>query len=98
MVESYIQFTLSVMVNQLLSIKPEDPARLYVLQDFLSYMKGFISLPIPLPGTAYTNAIKVRYIKRNFILNLKKFSHFTRNKHLDFRVLQFWYNLSQALL
>jgi len=48
------------MVNQLLSIKPEDPARLYVLQDFLSYMKGFISLPIPLPGTGYTNAIKVR--------------------------------------
>ncbi|CAH2072768.1 unnamed protein product [Thlaspi arvense] len=53
-------FTLSVMVNQLLSIKPEDPARRYVLQDFLSYMKGFISLPIPLPGTAYTNAIKAR--------------------------------------
>ncbi|CAN8299785.1 unnamed protein product [Cochlearia groenlandica] len=53
-------FTLSVMVNQLLSIKPEDPARGYVLQDFLSYMKGFISLPIPLPGTAYTNAIKAR--------------------------------------
>ncbi|VYS66807.1 unnamed protein product [Arabidopsis thaliana] len=53
-------FTLSVMVNQLLSIKPEDPARLYVLQDFLSYMKGFISLPIPLPGTGYTNAIKAR--------------------------------------
>ncbi|KAL0647946.1 hypothetical protein Bca4012_046237 [Brassica carinata] len=53
-------FTLSVMVNQLLSIKPEDPARRYVLQDFLSYMKGFISLPVPLPGTAYTNAIKAR--------------------------------------
>ncbi|KAL1206013.1 Cytochrome [Cardamine amara subsp. amara] len=53
-------FTLSVMVNQLLSIMPEDPARRYVLQDFLSYMKGFISLPIPLPGTAYTNAIKAR--------------------------------------
>ncbi|KAL0728123.1 hypothetical protein Bca4012_024216 [Brassica carinata] len=53
-------FTLSVMVNQLLSIKPEDPARFYVLQDFLSYMKGFVSLPIPLPGTAYTNAIKAR--------------------------------------
>ncbi|WZZ22402.1 hypothetical protein YC2023_123789 [Brassica napus] len=53
-------FTLSVMVNQLLSIKPEDPARRYVLQDFLSYMKGFISLPVPLPGTAYTDAIKAR--------------------------------------
>ncbi|EOA22324.1 hypothetical protein CARUB_v10002931mg [Capsella rubella] len=53
-------FTISVMVNQLLSIRPDDPARLYVLQDFLSYMKGFISLPIPLPGTAYTNAIKAR--------------------------------------
>ncbi|KAG7550622.1 Cytochrome P450 superfamily [Arabidopsis thaliana x Arabidopsis arenosa] len=53
-------YTLSVMVNQLLSIKPENPARLYVLQDFLSYMKGFISLPIPLPGTGYTNAIKAR--------------------------------------
>ncbi|KAH0936895.1 hypothetical protein HID58_004356 [Brassica napus] len=53
-------FTMSVMVNQLLSIKPEDPARRYVLQDFLTYMKGFVSLPVPLPGTAYTNAIKAR--------------------------------------
>ncbi|KAF3444540.1 hypothetical protein FNV43_RR14232 [Rhamnella rubrinervis] len=53
-------FTLSVMVKHLLSIKPGEPLASEILQDFETYMKGFVSLPLYVPGTAYAKAVKAR--------------------------------------
>ncbi|KAL4379601.1 hypothetical protein GQ457_02G020670 [Hibiscus cannabinus] len=54
------QFTLNLMVKHLLSIEPEEPLAFKILEDFLTYMKGFVSLPVYLPGTAYASAVKAR--------------------------------------
>ncbi|XVE67811.1 hypothetical protein DITRI_Ditri09bG0018600 [Diplodiscus trichospermus] len=54
------KFTLSLMVKQILSTEPEEPLALKILEDFRTYMKGFVSLPINLPGTPYANAVKAR--------------------------------------
>lgn len=47
------------MLKNLLSIEPEDPLAAQILGDFLTFMKGFVSLPIYIPGNAYSKAIKV---------------------------------------
>ncbi|XVF22774.1 hypothetical protein REPUB_Repub12eG0200100 [Reevesia pubescens] len=52
--------TLNLMVKHLLSIEPEEPLAFKILEDFLTYMKGFVSLPIYLPGTYYAGAVKAR--------------------------------------
>ncbi|KAK8672510.1 hypothetical protein V6N13_110878 [Hibiscus sabdariffa] len=54
------KFTLNLMVKHLLSIEPEEPLAFKILEDFLTYMKGFVSLPVYLPGTAYASAVKAR--------------------------------------
>ncbi|KAH7532426.1 hypothetical protein FEM48_Zijuj04G0018500 [Ziziphus jujuba var. spinosa] len=53
-------FTMNIMVKHLLSIKPEEPLAAEILHDFATYMKGFVSLPLYIPGTAYTKAVKAR--------------------------------------
>ncbi|KAF8037638.1 hypothetical protein BT93_B0492 [Corymbia citriodora subsp. variegata] len=53
-------FALSLMVKNLLSIEPEDPRARKILADFLTYMKGFVSLPLYIPGTPYAMAVKAR--------------------------------------
>lgn len=55
----FLQFALSLMVKTLLSIEPEDPRARKILADFLTYMKGFVSLPLYIPGTPYAMAVKV---------------------------------------
>ncbi|XP_065879462.1 cytochrome P450 724B1-like [Euphorbia lathyris] len=40
------KFALDLMLKTLLSIEPEEPLALKILQDFLTYMKGFVSLPV----------------------------------------------------
>ncbi|KAK9104299.1 hypothetical protein Scep_021143 [Stephania cephalantha] len=52
--------TLDLMVKQILDLEPEHPSASRILEDFLTFMKGFISLPIYLPGTSYTKAVKAR--------------------------------------
>ncbi|KAJ0113604.1 hypothetical protein Patl1_02881 [Pistacia atlantica] len=54
------KFTLNLMVKHLLSIDPEEPLAFKILEDFETYMKGFVSLPIYIPGTAYARAVKAR--------------------------------------
>lgn len=54
------KLTMNLMVKHLLSIEPEEPRALKFLEDFRTYMKGFVSLPVYLPGTAYTSAVKAR--------------------------------------
>lgn len=49
------------MGKNLLSIEPEDPLAKTILGDFLTFMEGFVSLPIYIPGAgnAYSRAIRV---------------------------------------
>ncbi|KAL3813840.1 hypothetical protein ACJIZ3_015108 [Penstemon smallii] len=54
------EITLYLMLKNLLNIEPEDPIAAIVLEDFLTFMKGFVSLPLYIPGTAYANAVKAR--------------------------------------
>ncbi|XP_004306391.1 PREDICTED: cytochrome P450 724B1-like [Fragaria vesca subsp. vesca] len=53
-------FTLRLMVKHLLSVNPEEALASRILEDFQTYMRGFVSLPINLPGTAYAKAVKAR--------------------------------------
>ncbi|XP_062010240.1 cytochrome P450 724B1 [Rosa rugosa] len=53
-------FTLHLMVKHLLSVNPEEALASRILEDFQTYMRGFVSLPINLPGTAYAKAVKAR--------------------------------------
>ncbi|XP_065879460.1 cytochrome P450 724B1-like [Euphorbia lathyris] len=54
------KFALDLMLKTLLSIEPEEPLALKILQDFLTYMKGFVSLPVEFPGSHYSKAVKAR--------------------------------------
>ncbi|KAI5651178.1 hypothetical protein M9H77_37183 [Catharanthus roseus] len=54
------QFTLHLMLKNLLNMEPGDPLASKILQDFLTFMKGFISIPINLPGTSFAKAFKAR--------------------------------------
>lgn len=47
------------MVKHLLSVKPEEALASRILEDFQTYMRGFVSLPLNIPGTAYAKAVKV---------------------------------------
>lgn len=49
------QFTLSLMVKSVL----REPRALKILDDFRTYMKGFVSLPLNFPGSSYSKAVKV---------------------------------------
>ncbi|KAH9791073.1 cytochrome P450 724B1 [Citrus sinensis] len=53
-------FTINLMVKHLLSIEPEEPIAFKILEDFQTFMKGFVSLPVYIPGTHYANAVKAR--------------------------------------
>ena len=47
------------MVKEILSIQPDEPLASKILEDFETYMRGFVSLPLNIPGSAYTNTVKV---------------------------------------
>ncbi|PWA81420.1 cytochrome P450 protein [Artemisia annua] len=46
--------------KQVLGLSPEQPEGAQILEDFLTFMRGLISLPIYIPGTPYANAVKAR--------------------------------------
>ncbi|KAG9455713.1 hypothetical protein H6P81_000221 [Aristolochia fimbriata] len=54
------KYTFSVIVKQILSLAPEDPVTLQILDNFTTFMKGLCSIPINLPGTAYAKAIQAK--------------------------------------
>lgn len=58
-----MQFSFNVIVKQVMGLTPEDPQTKRILEDFLTYMKGLISLPINIPGTPYARAVKVLLFK-----------------------------------
>ncbi|XP_068664884.1 cytochrome P450 724B1 [Aristolochia californica] len=54
------KFTFNVIVKQILSLIPEEPRTVKILQDFLTFMKGLVSFPVYIPGTSYAKAVKAR--------------------------------------
>ena len=53
------QFTFNVIVKQVLGLTPEDSQTARILEDFHTFMRGLISLPLYIPGTPYARAVKV---------------------------------------
>lgn len=54
------RFTFNLMMKQSLSIGPDEAVTAQILEDFHTFMKGFVSLPIYIPGTSYHKAVKAR--------------------------------------
>ncbi|PON44230.1 Cytochrome P450 [Parasponia andersonii] len=54
------KFTFNVIVKQVLGLTPEDSKTTTILEDFLTFMRGLISLPLYIPGTPYARAVKAR--------------------------------------
>lgn len=54
-----MQFTMHIMLKNMLNIEPEDPRASQMLEDYNAYMKGLVSIPINLPGSPYNKALKV---------------------------------------
>ncbi|KAK8466767.1 hypothetical protein PHAVU_008G147500 [Phaseolus vulgaris] len=73
------RFTINVMMKHLLYINTDEPLGSKILENFEKYIKGFISLPINIPGTAYFKALQARKrlaaIIKNIILGRQKSSN-----------------------
>lgn len=48
-----------VVLKFVLNIEPQDPLAPKILEDFLTFMKGFVSIPLYVPGTPYAKAVQV---------------------------------------
>ncbi|MCE3215395.1 hypothetical protein HAX54_002263 [Datura stramonium] len=54
------KFSFNVIVKQVLGLTPDDPQSATILEDFLAFMRGLISLPLYIPGTPYARAVQAR--------------------------------------
>ncbi|MBA0741726.1 hypothetical protein Gogos_014856, partial [Gossypium gossypioides] len=54
------KFTFNVIVKQVLGLTPQEPETSEILEDFLTFMRGLISLPLYIPGTPYARAVQAR--------------------------------------
>ncbi|XP_059449905.1 cytochrome P450 724B1-like [Corylus avellana] len=54
------KFTFNVIVKQVLGLTPDEPQTSRILEDFLTFMRGLISLPLYIPGTPYARAVQAR--------------------------------------
>ncbi|XP_016479823.1 cytochrome P450 724B1 [Nicotiana tabacum] len=54
------KFSFNVIVKQVLGLTPDDSQSAIILQDFLAFMRGLISLPLYIPGTPYARAVQAR--------------------------------------
>ncbi|GLJ08772.1 hypothetical protein SUGI_0095430 [Cryptomeria japonica] len=54
------KFTFNVIVKQMLSLTPDNPLTARILDDYLTFMKGLVSLPLYIPGTPYARAVQAR--------------------------------------
>ncbi|KAK7395778.1 hypothetical protein VNO78_16348 [Psophocarpus tetragonolobus] len=73
------RFTINVMMKHLLNINLDEPLAFKILGHFENYIKGFISLPINIPGTAYFKALQARIrlsaIIKEIILERRKYNN-----------------------
>ncbi|GAB2285165.1 hypothetical protein Dimus_019617 [Dionaea muscipula] len=54
------KYTFNVIVKQVLGLRPDQPQTRKILEDFLTFMRGLISLPLYIPGTPFARAVKAR--------------------------------------
>ena len=73
-----MQFTFNVIVKHVVGLTPEDPHTRRILEDFLTSMRGLISLPLYIPGTPYARAVQVYFyfLIILFIIGRKKIYYY----------------------
>ncbi|CAN6244897.1 unnamed protein product [Urochloa humidicola] len=54
------QFAFGVIVEQVLGLSPEETVAGRILEDYSTFMKGLVSLPLNIPGTPYARAVGAR--------------------------------------
>ncbi|KAG1348082.1 cytochrome P450 90B1-like [Cocos nucifera] len=67
--EEAIKMSFNLIVKHILSKKPGEPETEQLRKLFMCFMRGVVSMPINLPGTAYRKALKEEHIQ---IVKLKK--------------------------
>ncbi|KAH1198477.1 Cytochrome P450 724B1 [Glycine max] len=80
------RFPINVMMKHILNINPDDPLVSEILGNFENYIKGFISLPINIPGTAYFKALQhhsVRPMQGGNLLNVIMSKQNLRDEEMD---------------
>lgn len=53
------QFTFNLMAKHIMSMDPGDIETEQLKKEYVTFMKGVVSAPLNLPGTAYRKALKV---------------------------------------
>lgn len=56
-----MQFTFHMMVKQILGLEPGQPQTEKIKKEYTTFMPGVVSMPLKLPGTPYSKALKVHY-------------------------------------
>ncbi|KAF6149807.1 hypothetical protein GIB67_017540 [Kingdonia uniflora] len=54
------KFTFNLMAKHIMSIDPGKPETEHLRKEYITFMKGVVSAPLNLPGTAYNRALKSR--------------------------------------
>ncbi|XAR51933.1 hypothetical protein NMG60_11006740 [Bertholletia excelsa] len=54
------RFTMDVMLKYVFDMESQDPLAPKILEDFLTFMEGFVSIPVPIPGMSFHKATKAR--------------------------------------
>ncbi|XP_021680661.2 cholesterol 22-monohydroxylase CYP90B51 isoform X2 [Hevea brasiliensis] len=61
------KFTFNLMAKHIMSMDPGKPETEQLKKEYVTFMKGVVSAPLNLPGTAYRKALQSRSIILNFI-------------------------------
>lgn len=54
-----LQFTFNLMAKNIMSMDPGQPETEQLKKEYVTFMKGVVSAPLNLPGTAYRKALQV---------------------------------------
>ena len=54
-----LQFTFNLMAKHIMSLDPGKPETEQLKKEYITFMKGVVSAPLNLPGTAYRKALQV---------------------------------------
>jgi len=53
------KFTFNLMAKHIMSLDPGEAETEKLKKEYITFMKGVVSAPLNLPGTAYRSALKV---------------------------------------
>lgn len=65
------QFTFNLMAKHIMSMDPGEEETEQLKKEYVTFMKGVVSAPLNLPGTAYRKALQVKFITPVKILAVK---------------------------